>query len=480
MNNFKSSYAQLPESFYSVTPPTPVAVPKLLKWNSQLAEELGLKFESIVEKENIFSGNSPLNGTPIAQKYAGHQFGQFNPDLGDGRAHLLAEVISTKGERYDIALKGSGRTPYSRGGDGRAWLGPVLREYIVSEAMYNLGIPTTRALAIVSSGEPVYREAKMPGAIITRIAKSHIRIGTFQWFSATSDISNLQTLLEYSIKRHYPDAKSTADFLRAVCLRQAELVAEWMRVGFIHGVMNTDNTAISGQTIDYGPCAFMDAFSPKTVFSSIDSQGRYAYGNQPSILLWNLMRLAETLVKLVDVNEDRSIELLTDEAKNLASAYDEIWLTNMRAKIGLKTNKNGDAALIQKLLDAMEEGEADFTLTFRKLSDAIRGDNTAARQQFKNPELFDLWENDWRPRLEQEPMPNDNRAVEMDKVNPLYIPRNHRVEEALSKAVDYGNLSVFEDLLSVISEPFEEVTGNERFTEPAPKTSVPYQTFCGT
>ena len=319
MNNFENSYAKLPENFYSITPPTPVVNPKLLKWNSTLAEELGLKFDSLAEKESIFSGNLPLNGTPIAQKYAGHQFGQFNPNLGDGRAHLLTEVISPKGERYDITLKGSGRTPYSRGGDGRAWLGPVLREYIVSEAMYSLGIPTTRALAIVSSGEPVYREVKMPGAIITRIAKSHIRIGTFQWFSATSDFKNLQTLLDYSIKRHYPDANTTAEFLRVVCLKQAELVAKWMRIGFIHGVMNTDNCLISGETIDYGPCAFIDEYNPDKVFSSIDNFGRYSFTNQSKVIIWNLAQLANSLLILHE-NEAGTLEEF-QEIINEASVY---------------------------------------------------------------------------------------------------------------------------------------------------------------
>ncbi len=484
---FDNSFARELEGFFVPCKAAKVPNPSILMFNKRLAKELSLDPATLQTPlgAKIFSGNLlPDGATPLAQAYAGHQFGHFSPQLGDGRALLLGEIIDMQGKRQDIQLKGSGRTPFSRGGDGKAALGPILREYLISEAMYALGVPTTRSLAAVTTGEDVVRETAIPGAILTRISASHLRVGTFEFFAARDQTDMVRRLADYAIARHYPAAQQSKnpylEFFKSVASAQTTLVAHWMSIGFIHGVMNTDNTAISGQTIDYGPCAFMDTFSPKTVFSSIDTQGRYAYGNQPSILLWNLMRLAETLVKLVDVNEDRSIELLTDEAKNLAGAYDEIWLTNMRAKIGLKTNKNGDAALIQKLLDAMQEGEADFTLTFRKLSDAIRGESTAARQQFKNPELFDLWENDWRPRLEQEPIPNKDRAVEMDKVNPLYIPRNHRVEEALSKAVDHGNLSVFEDLLSVVSAPFEEVTGNERFAEPAPKTSVPYQTFCGT
>tara|TARA_B100000676_G_scaffold88399_1_gene88175 strand:+ start:2367 stop:3878 length:1512 start_codon:yes stop_codon:yes gene_type:complete len=484
---FDNSFARELEGFFVPCKAAEVPDPRLLIFNQTLAKELSL--DSIALQTplgaKIFSGNLlPDGATPLAQVYAGHQFGHFSPQLGDGRALLLGEIIDTQGKRQDIQLKGSGRTPFSRGGDGKAALGPILREYLISEAMFALGVPTTRSLAAVTTGENVVRETEIPGAILTRISASHLRVGTFEFFAARGQTDMVRRLADYAIARHYPTIRQTEnpylEFFKSVARAQTTLVAHWMSIGFIHGVMNTDNTAISGQTIDYGPCAFMDTFSPKTVFSSIDSQGRYAYGNQPSILVWNLMRLAETLVKLVDVNEDRSIELLTNEAKTLANAYDETWLTNMRAKIGLKTNENGDAALIQKLLDAMQEGGADFTLTFRKLSDAIRGDSTPARQQFKNPELFNLWENNWRLRLEQEPIPNENRAVEMDKINPIYIPRNHKVEEALSNAVDHGNLSVFEDMLSVISAPFEEVKGNERFAEPGPKTSVPYQTFCGT
>ena len=467
MNNFESSYAQLPESFYSVIPPTPVAVPKLLKWNSQLAEELGLKFESLVEKENIFSGNSPLNGTPIAQKYAGHQFGQFNPDLGDGRAHLLAEVISTKGERYDIALKGSGRTPYSRGGDGRAWLGPVLREYIVSEAMYNLGIPTTRALAIVSSGESVYRETKMPGAIITRIARSHIRIGTFQWFSATSDTSNLQILLDYSIKRHYPDAKSSADFLRAVCLSQAELVAEWMRVGFIHGVMNTDNCLISGETIDYGPCAFMDEYSPSKVFSSIDNFGRYSFINQSKIIIWNLAQLASALL-LLHQDESNTLEEfkeIINETSEYMSQQNDI---KFASKLGIDTPVQKDKHLISELMTILDEEKADFTNFFSTIT------HNDQPHKFMKNSAYLTWEKKWHNRIQNIPSAKET----MRQANPAIIPRNHNIEKAIQSALS-DNFEPFHTLNEALINPYNYKEKSDLSKAPKEDEKVS-ATFCGT
>ena len=467
MNNFENSYAQLPKNFYSITPPTPVVDPKLLEWNSTLAEELGLQFDSLAEKAGIFSGNFPLNGTPIAQKYAGHQFGQFNPDLGDGRAHLLTEVISPKGERYDITLKGSGRTPYSRGGDGRAWLGPVLREYIVSEAMHSLGVPTTRALAIVSSGEPVYRETKMPGAIITRIAKSHIRIGTFQWFSATSDTKNLQTLLDYSIKRHYPKATTTAEFLRAVCLKQAELVAKWMGIGFIHGVMNTDNCLISGETIDYGPCAFIDEYNPEKVFSSIDNFGRYSYTNQSKVIIWNLAQLANSLLILHE-NEAGTLEEF-QEIINEASAYmSQQYYIQFAFKLGISSPIKKDEQLINELMTILAESSADFTNFFSSIT------NETARYDFMNKKPYLTWEKKWHNRIQNIP-----RAKEtMRQANPSIIPRNHNIEKAIQSALS-DNFDPFYTLNEALKNPYNYNEKSDLTKAPGKDEKVT-ATFCGT
>ncbi len=467
MNNFENSYAQLPENFYSITPPTPVVDPKLLEWNSTLAEELGLQFDSLAEKASIFAGNLPLNGTPIAQKYAGHQFGQFNPDLGDGRAHLLTEVISPKGERYDITLKGSGRTPYSRGGDGRAWLGPVLREYIVSEAMHSLGVPTTRALAIVSSGEPVYRETKMPGAIITRIAKSHIRIGTFQWFSATSDTKNLQILLDYSIKRHYPNVTTTAEFLRAVCLRQAELVAKWMGIGFIHGVMNTDNCLISGETIDYGPCAFIDEYNPEKVFSSIDNFGRYSFTNQSKVIIWNLAQLANSLLILHE-NEAGTLEEF-QEIINEASAYmSQQYYMQFAFKLGITSPIKKDKHLINELMTILAKSKADFTNFFSSIT------NETTRYDFMNKKPYLTWEKKWHRRIQNIP-----RAKEtMRQANPSIIPRNHNIEKAIQSAL-LDNFDPFYTLNEALKNPYNYNEKSDLTKAPGKDEKVT-ATFCGT
>ena len=485
--NFDNSFARELEGFFIHCDAAKVPKPSLLMFNQTLAEELSLDPQTLKTHlgAEIFSGNKlPQGAMPLAQAYAGHQFGNFTPQLGDGRALLLGEIIDARGNRQDVQLKGSGRTPFSRGGDGKAALGPVLREYMISEAMHALGVPTTRSLAAVTTGERVFRETEIPGAVLTRISDSHLRVGTFEFFAARGQTDMVRRLADYAISRHYPMVLETSDpyleFFKSVASAQAALVAHWMSIGFIHGVMNTDNTAISGQTIDYGPCAFMDKFSLTTVFSSIDLQGRYAYGNQPSILMWNLMRLAETLIALVHVDEDRAIELLTDAAKNVATVYEGFWLAHMRAKIGLHTAEDGDYDLIQNLLNIMQEGEADFTLTFRRLSNAIRGEKAAVCEQFKDPDLFNFWETEWHPRLDREKVPIEDRAAAMDKVNPIYIPRNHKVEEALSAAVDADDLTLFEDMLSVVSAPFQEVFGRENFIEAAPITSVPYQTFCGT
>ena len=485
--NFDNSFARDLGGFFVACNAAKVPEPSLLIFNQPLAEELRLnssKLETPFGAE-IFSGNRTPNGaTLIAQVYAGHQFGSFSPQLGDGRALLLGEIIDSAGKRQDVQLKGSGRTPFSRSGDGKAALGPVLREYLVSEAMHALSVPTTRSLAAVLTGEKVIRERPLPGAVLTRVASSHLRIGSFEFFAARGEFDKVHRLADYAIARHYPDLlhaeKPYLAFFKSVAHEQISLVAHWMSIGFIHGVMNTDNTAISGQTIDYGPCAFMDTFNPATVFSSIDVQGRYAYGNQPSIIMWNLCRLAETLVPLIDNDENRAIELVNDEVKAFESEFKSVWLNFMRHKIGLNNPENGDFELIQGLLNAMQEGEADFTLTFRRLSQAVRGESASIRHLFNNPTLYDLWERDWRSRLGREITSSEERATKMDEVNPVYIPRNHKVEEALSMAVNDGDLSGFETILSTVSAPFVEVLGREGYAEPAPKTTVPYQTFCGT
>ena len=485
--NFDNSFARELAGLFVACNAEKVPEPSLLIFNQPLAEELCLdssKLETPFGAE-IFAGNrTPDGACPIAQVYAGHQFGNFSAQLGDGRALLLGEIIDRAGKRQDVQLKGSGRTPFSRSGDGKAAIGPVLREYLVSEAMHALNVPTTRSLAAVSTGERVFRECPLPGAILTRVASSHLRIGTFEFFAARGEFDKVHRLADYAIKRHYPNVLHTEKpylaFLKSVAHEQISLVAHWMSIGFVHGVMNTDNTTISGQTIDYGPCAFIDTFKPTTVFSSIDVQGRYAYGNQPSIIIWNLCRLAETLIPLIDNDENRAIELVNKEVEAFESEFKAVWLNFMRQKIGLNTAEDGDFKLVQGLLNTMEECEADFTLTFRRLSQAARGESASIRHLFSNPTLYDLWERDWHSRLGRETTSSDERATKMDRVNPLYIPRNHKVEEALSMAVNDGDLSAFKTILATISAPFVEILGRESFAEPGPKTSVPYRTFCGT
>jgi len=404
--------------------------------------------------------------------------------LGDGRALLLGEVIDTQQRRRDIQLKGSGRTPFSRGGDGKAAVGPVLREYLIGEAMHALGIPTTRALAAVATGTEVYRETILPGAILTRVAASHIRVGTFQYGAARRDEEKVRALADYAIARHYPEVADAENpylaFFAAVADAQAALVARWMCIGFIHGVMNTDNMTISGETIDYGPCAFMDSYSPGTVFSSIDHGGRYAYANQPQILIWNLARLAEPLIPLVDPKQERAVEMLTETIECIQPLYESYWLAGMRSKIGLSAEDPADSQLINDLLKVMDDGHADFTLVFRRLSQALRGDRDEVRNLFKETTGFDEWEKRWRKRLEQEEVETEMTAQAMDRVNPIYIPRNHKVEEALAAASDDRDMAPFSKLLTICSHPFDEVAGNEAYAEPAPATNIPYQTFCGT
>ncbi len=485
--NFDNSFARTFKGFYVPWQADPAAAPKLLLLNHALAEELGLDPAALESEAGlaIFSGNAiPEGAEPLAQAYAGHQFGGYAGQLGDGRALLLGEVIDTRQQRRDIQLKGSGPTPFSRGGDGKAPLGPVLREYLIGESMHALGIPTTRALAAVTTGEEIYRETALPGAVLTRVAASHIRVGTFQFFAARGGADKVRELADYAIARHYPHTADAENpylaFFEAVCDAQAALVAGWMNVGFIHGVMNTDNTAISGETLDYGPCAFMDTYAPDTVFSSIDRHGRYAYGNQPEILPWNLTRFAETLIPLVDPDKGKAVELLTGSVKQVQHLYETHWLAGMRCKIGLTKQDPHDLELMHDLLWVLKDGQADFTLFFRRLSQAVRGDKDPMRDVLEQSGAFDVWARRWRKRLKQEGEAAETVAQAMDRVNPIYIPRNHKVEEALEAAVDREDMTPFSELLAILTHPFDEVAGNETYAEPAPVTDTPYRTFCGT
>ncbi|WFU09866.1 YdiU family protein [Rhizobium sp. CB3090] len=485
---FDNSYARLPPQFFAEQAPTPVAAPQLIKFNAALARELGLDAEAL-ERDGaaIFSGNKLLPGSePIAMAYAGHQFGGFVPQLGDGRAILLGEIIDRSGKRRDIQLKGAGQTRFSRRGDGRAALGPVLREYIVSEAMHALGIPTTRALAAVSTGEPVYRERVLPGAVFTRVAASHIRVGTFQFFAARGDTDSVRILADYVIDRHYPEIKDRQNryltLLEAVSDRQAALIARWLHVGFIHGVMNTDNMTISGETIDYGPCAFMDHYNAATVFSSIDQQGRYAYANQPGIGQWNIARLGETLLPLIDPSEDVAVDLANAVLKAYGERFQTPWLAGMRAKIGLVAEEDGDLDLIQALLALMQQQEADFTLAFRRLAALAESEanETAFAASFKDPESTKPWLARWRERLSRDPQAPAERAQAMRSVNPAFIPRNHRIEQAIEAAIEDGDFSLFEALLTVLAKPYEDQPAFAPYAEPPQPAERVLQTFCGT
>ncbi len=485
---FDNSYARLPDRFYARLAPTPVAAPSLIKLNVPLAHQLGLDPAALSTPEAvaILAGNAvPAGSDPLAAAYAGHQFGNFTPQLGDGRAILLGEVIGRDGMRRDIQLKGAGPTPFSRNGDGRAALGPVLREYIVSEAMAALGIPTTRALAAVTTGEIVYRETHLPGAVLTRVAASHIRVGTFQFFAARGDGEGVRTLADYVIARHYPQAKDAANLYRAllelVIARQADLVARWLLVGFIHGVMNTDNMTISGETIDYGPCAFMDGYHPATVYSSIDVQGRYAYGNQPRIAQWNLARLAETLLPLLDEDENKAIEVAKESLGTFASVLEKAYAAGLSRKIGLQQSEPDDFALAQDLLSRMAGSEADFTLTFRRLCDAATGveHDEPVRGLFIDPTSFDAWAVRWRERLAREGGDANTRRDAMRAANPMFIARNHRVEEAIVAATD-GDFAPFETLLTVLSRPFDDQPEFARYADPPTEDQIVRKTFCGT
>ena len=481
---FDNSYARLPERFHARLAPTPVAGPRLVKINAPLAAELGLDAGMLASPQGVevLVGNRvALGSQPIALAYAGHQFGNFVPQLGDGRALLLGEVLDKHGRRRDIQLKGSGPTPFSRRGDGRAALGPVLREYIVSEAMAALGIPTTRALAAVTTGEPVIREAVLPGAVLTRVASSHIRVGTFQFFAARGDLEAISLLANHAIARHYPDARSEAQSYRAlfdrVIARQAELVAKWMLVGFIHGVMNTDNCSIAGETIDYGPCAFMDTYNPETVFSSIDHGGRYAYVNQPRIAHWNLARFGETLLPLLADDTDAALATANESLSAFQKRYAEALIGGMRRKLGLLSEEDGDGALAQDLLTAMADGQADFTLTFRRLDPES---DSEVRPLFANPDAYDAWAARWRERLAREPQDTAARRAAMRLTNPAYIPRNHRVEAALAAAVEREDFGPFEELLKVLARPYDDRAEFAAYAEPPPADQRVYRTFCGT
>jgi uncharacterized protein YdiU (UPF0061 family) len=460
--------------------------------NVELARNLGLDPDALSSPQGvaILGGNLVAVGSePLAIAYAGHQFGHFVPQLGDGRANLLGEVLGRDGVRYDIQLKGSGRTPFSRGGDGRAALGPVLREYIVSEAMAALGVPTTRALAAVTTGERVLRETVLPGAVLTRIAASHLRVGTFQYFAAQGDTEGTRMLADYAIARHYPQAALAKQpylaLLDGVIARQATLVAQWMLLGFIHGVMNTDNTSISGETIDYGPCAFLEAYDPAKVFSSIDHYGRYAYGNQPTAMHWNLARLAEALLPVLE-QEQGGAEAALAAAKESLTAFgpqfEAARAAGLQRKLGLATERDGDAALAVDLLKRMAENRADFTLTFRRLCDAAEGPegDEGVRGLFADPSSYDSWAAGWRQRLEEEPISGPQRATAMRLANPAFIPRNHLVQAALDAATERQDFQPFEELLDVVLRPYEDRHGLDRYTTPARPEECVSQTFCGT
>ena len=479
--NFDNSYARLPDSFFTNTDPTPVQSPELIIFNHSLAASLGLNAEEL-ESENgaaLFAGNQlPDGAMPLAQAYAGHQFGHFTK-LGDGRAILLGEQITTKGERVDIQLKGPGRTPYSRGGDGRASLGPMLREYIISEAMHALGIPTTRSLAVVTTGEPVFRERTLPGAVLTRVASSHLRVGTFQYAAKWGTIEELRALADYTLKRHYPDIDTDENrylvLLQEVIKRQAKLVAKWQLVGFIHGVMNTDNMTISGETIDYGPCAFMDIYDPATVFSSIDTQGRYAYGNQPYIAGWNLARFAETLLPLLHGNQEQAVELAQDEISKYMEMYQRNWLSGMRAKLGIFNEEEQDITIVEDLLSMMEKYQADYTNTFRALS-FERSEDTVITETSE----YKRWYEQWQARLGRQQESKASSLQLMRSSNPAVIPRNHRVEAALDAAVDQEDYSVMERLLDILSSPYAHTAEQEEYCKPPEHSNQPYRTYCGT
>lgn len=486
---FEHTYKNdLPDAWAAVRP-EPSPAPQLLHWNESLANELGLDTGNTSQAElaAAFSGNQlPEGAAPIAQAYAGHQFGGLSPSLGDGRAMLLGEVKGIDGKRRDIAFKGSGRTPFSRRGDGKAAVGPMLRELIIGEAMHALGIPTTRALAVVAKGEPVYRERPLPGAILTRVASSHLRVGTFQYFALRREQEPLQRLADYTIQRHYPELAQRQqpylELLIAVCAQQAKLIAQWMHVGFIHGVMNTDNMTLSGETIDYGPCAFMDGHNPATVFSSIDADGRYAYGNQPLIAPWNLARFAETLLPLISPdNPAAAIPAATEVIESFAIYYRREWLALACGKLGLNSQTAEDEQLVDSWHQLLAETEADHTLAWRYLADALEGNTSRLGPLLYNQPALATWLGQWTKRLAQQPRAPEEIATQLRLTNPIYIPRNHLVEEALAAASEHGDMKLVNQLLGVIRQPFTERAELQRYALPAPpELAQDYRTFCGT
>ena len=478
--NFDNTYSKLPESFISKISPIPVKSPELTIFNYNLAEKLGLNFSSIEKNDlsKLFSGNLlPEGSKSIAQAYAGHQFGHFTM-LGDGRAVLMGEHVSKNNERFDIQFKGSGQTPFSRNGDGRAALGPMLREYIISEAMHSLNVPTTRSLAVVKTGEDVVRENILQGAILTRVASSHLRVGTFQYVAMRNNESELRTLVDYTINRHYPNIKKSKnkaiDLLKVLIELQIDLVVNWMRVGFIHGVMNTDNMSISGETIDYGPCAFMDTYDPQTVFSSIDESGRYAYFNQPSITKWNLARFAECLISLIDPKKEKAIEIATKTINSFDKSYETKWINMMRDKLGLFGQDQKDQVLIIDLLTWMHKNKADYTNTFCFLMD-----ENFQHNKIYNDENFLTWKERWKERLKLNNNTPEKYLSLMKSVNPLVIPRNHKVEEVLESA-NNNDLSPLKKLIKVLEKPYEKTKENIDYQSPAPASDKKYKTFCGT
>ncbi len=486
---FDNSYARLPERFFSRVAPAAAPAPRLIRVNRDLTAELGIDADRLAGPEglDVLSGREVTAGSePIALAYAGHQFGNFVPQLGDGRAVLLGEVVDRHGRRRDIQLKGAGRTPFSRAGDGRAALGPVLREYLVSEAMAALGVPTTRALAAIATGEPVHRETMLPGAVIARVAASHVRVGTFQFFAAREDVEALETLADYVIDRHYPHARDAERphraLLDAVVAAQAELVARWLLIGFIHGVMNTDNMAVSGETIDYGPCAFMDAYDPTTVFSSIDRLGRYAYGNQPRIAHWNLTRLAEAMLPLLAADADAAVADAQDALAAFGPRFERAYHDGLRAKLGLATARDDDVALAGEVLTAMAGNQVDFTNFFRRLSDAPRlaGDDEPIRSLFIDPTRSDAWLSRWRERLAHESAGDAERRAAMRAVNPAFIPRNHRVEAMIAAAVERDDFAPFEEMLAVLACPYDDQPEHARYADPPEPHERVLATFCGT
>lgn len=476
--SFDNSYARLPDRFFARLAPTPVAAPRLVAVNEPLAQDLGLDVAAL--SAEMLAGNSIMKGSePLAMAYAGHQFGNFVPQLGDGRALLLGEVLNSDGERFDLQLKGAGKTPFSRGGDGRAWLGPVLREYIVSEAMAALKIPTTRALAAVETGEQVVREAMLPGAVLTRVARSHIRVGTFQYFAVRDDTDALRKLADYTIERLWPELATRENpylgLLEQVARAQAALIAQWMRVGFIHGVMNTDNMSVAGETIDYGPCAFMDAFDPAKVFSSIDQMGRYAFQNQPGIAHWNLAVFAQSLLPLIDADQEVAVAKAQAMIDQFPDWHKENWRRVMAKKLGVSPSEASDA-LMQKLLTAMADNRVDFTLLFRALA---RLDHEAARGLFVDPAAYNAWVAEWLPMFEAEGAEREERVAEMQSASPALIPRNHRVEEVIAAAVA-GDFGPFERLNAALARPYED---RAEFSDLAASPSAEQEvtaTFCGT